>query len=424
MNKVFVKTQGCSANFAEGEIIEGQLQKAKFSLVKEPGLADVILLNICTVKGDTTALRAIGKLKEKFPNKKFVITGCITPEIVEPIRELVPKATLINTHNIDQIVHAVKNALKSKPIEKLEPAKLVKLMFPRKRKNPVIGIIPISSGCLDMCGYCSTRLVKGVLHSYQPEKIIEEIKLAVKEGCKEIWITAQDTGCYGFDIKTNLAELLKQVVEIPGDFMLRLGMGNPRHMTKYLDELVEVFKNPKLFKFLHIPVQSGNNDVLKAMRRGHDVETFKKIVAAFRKKIPEITVSTDIIVGYPGETKQEFVDSVNLIKEIKPGVLNISRFVPRPGTYAATLPDDVSKCEKKDRSGLLRKAFDKVAFEENQKWLGWKGEILIDEHGHTGTMIGRNFAYKPVAVQGEFKLGDKIPVEIIKARSTYFVGHH
>lgn len=422
MASVFIQTYGCSANIAESEMMAGLLGRAGFKLVNEPGRADVLVLNICTVKGNNTALREIRKLKERFPSKTFVITGCIVPEIIQPIRTLIPKAALVSTHNIDRVVQALKNALKSKTVEELDRRKIVKLMFPRKRKNPVIGIIPISSGCLDACAYCSTKLVKGVLHSYPPEKIIEEARLAVNNGCRELWITAQDTGCYGLDLGTNLAKLLQQIAEVPGEFFVRVGMGNPHHFAKCLDELIKVFKNPKIFKFLHIPVQSGNDAVLKAMRRNYTVKTFKGLVAKFRQAVPELTLSTDIIVGYPGETKEQFMDSVNLIKEIKPGVLNISRFIPREGTLAASLPGQIDGGQKKERSRTLRKEFDRIALEENMKWVGWKGEVLIDERGRQGTVIGRNHAYKPIVVKGNLPLGTRLKVKVVQARTNFLIG--
>jgi MiaB/RimO family radical SAM methylthiotransferase len=194
-------------------------------------------------------------------------------------------------------------------------------------------------------------------------------------------------------------------------------MLNPNHVYKFLDKLIEIYKSDKIFKFLHIPVQSGNNEILKSMKRRYTAEQFKEIIEKFKKAIPEITIATDIICGFPGETEQQFYDSLELIKQIKPDVLNISRFWPRPKTQAALMDNQVHGNETKRRSTLMTDIFQNISRMQNEKWLNWQGEILIDEKGKDNTFIGRNFAYKPVIVQGNHKLGDRINVKIQKITS-------
>jgi len=406
--KVNVKSYGCSANIAEGEIIKGQFEEA------DEKNADWIIYNICTVKGDAKILREIRKFRKQNPDKKLAITGCIAPSIIEPLKKIDSDILLINTHHIDKIKKLIQEKQNA-----LTYAKTIKLGYQRKRNNPVIGIVPIANGCLDACAFCSTHLVKGPLYSYPPDKILEEVKKCVQDGCKEIWITAQDTCCYGFDTGTNLAELLQKIVEIQGEFFARVGMGNPRHSIKYLDELVSVMKHPKIFKFLHIPLQSGNNEVLKAMRRGHTVETFIDIIKAFRKEIPEITISTDIIVGYPTETETQFEDTLKVMQEIKPDIINISRFAPRPGTPAAEMPQ-VHGNIRKQRSRKLTELRWKIELEKNKQWLGWEGEIIIDEKVKDG-VSGRNYAYKLIVIRKDIPLGTKIKVKITEAKTHFLI---
>jgi MiaB-like tRNA modifying enzyme len=409
--KVHVKSYGCSANHAEAEQIKGQFKE----LVEEKD-ADLVVLNICTVKGDKTALDEIKLVKKKHPDKKIAIAGCITQSIVQPIKQIDPNAILVNTHHI----HKITEHIQAKT-DVLTHAKPIKLLKPRVRMNPVVGIVPVSSGCLDACAFCSTRLVKGVLFSFPPDFIVKEVEKCVADGCKEIWITGQDTCCYGFDRGTNLAKLLKQVVEVPGDFKVRVGMGNPRHVPKYLQELVEVMKHPKIFKFLHIPVQAGNNEVLKAMRRRHTVETFVDIVNVFRKEIPEITISTDIIVGYPTETEQQFTDTLKFAEQMKLDVINIARFAPRQGTPAATMQGQIHGNVKKERSRRLTELHRKIAHERNKQWLGWEGEIIVDEKVKDG-VSGRNYAYKPVVIRKDLPLGSTVKVRITEAHNFFLVG--
>lgn len=409
MEKVFVKSFGCSANFAEGEMIRGQFAE----LAESEKDADRIVLNICTVKGDKNALDEIKKIKNKFPDKKLTITGCITSSIIEPIKKI-SDANLISTHHITNILPIINSDV-------LTPAKPIKLLMPRVRTNPVIGIVPISSGCLDACSFCSTRLVKGVLFSFPPEIIEQEVRKCVEDGCKEIWITGQDTCCYGFDRKTNLAQLIKRLVEIPGKFMIRIGMGNPRHLPKYLNEFVEIMKHPKVFKFIHIPFQAGNNNVLKAMRRGHTVEQIREIVQLLRKEIPNITISTDIIVGHPTETDEQFHDTVKLVQELKIDNMNIARFVSRSGTASASMNEQVHGNIAKERSRILTKTYRELSLESNQKWIDWKGEVIVDQKKKEG-VEARNFAYKTVFIREDLPLGAKVKVRIIDAQVFFLEG--
>ena len=205
------------------------------------------------------------------------------------------------------------------------------------RLKSTIEIVPISQGCLSYCSFCKTKHARGNLFSYSEKDIVRHISNAVKNGAKEIWLTSQDSSAYGLDISTNLARLLKRIVSIPRDFKLRVGMANPDYFKLFLDDFIEVLKNEKIFKFVHIPVQSGNNQVLKDMKRNYTVEDYKQIIDKIKKEIPSVTISTDIICGFPTETKEQFNDTLNLVKEIKPDIINIPRFWPRPGTVAARL---------------------------------------------------------------------------------------
>jgi MiaB/RimO family radical SAM methylthiotransferase len=263
------------------------------------------------------------------------------------------------------------------------------------------------------------------LRSYPIAKLVEKVQQDVAAGMKELWITSQDAACYGRDINTNLAALLKAICNVDGDFRVRVGMMTPNRAADILDELIEAFENPKIFKFVHLPVQSGDNDVLQRMCRFYSVQDFKEVVAAFRAAFPEITFATDVICGFPGETREAFENTLKLINEIKPDIVNVSKFFPRPRTAAATMQDDfVDLAEIKRRSTEVTKLVKQISLARNQNWIGWAGEVLIDEKGKAPTSwIGRNFAYKPVVVKSaENLLGKMLQVKIVKAFPTYLVG--
>jgi MiaB-like tRNA modifying enzyme len=418
MTSIHIRTFGCSANFSDSEAMAGLLRQAQFEIVGNPDDAFLVVLNLCTVKGSAVALKRVRQFREEFPHKKLVVTGCISKDLVKPLRELVPDASLVSTHSIREIASAVEETLHDNPIFMLKKKSKgwPKINMPKVRKNPIVGIVPIASGCLGGCSYCSVRMIKGRLNSYPAECIVEEVRQCVADGCREIWITGQDTGCYGMDLKpkSSLPELLKQVLAVKGDFFVRLGMANPNFVLKMTDELVEIYKNPKMFKFLHIPVQSGSDEILKTMNRPYTVDEFRQIVKRFKKEIPEMTFSTDIICGFPNETKEQFMQSVALVKEIMPDVLNISRFVPRRGTLAAKMEGQLQISEKKERSAYLAEVHKWVAFERNRLWRNWKGEIIIDEiSAKNNAIFGRNSAYKIFTAEGNFKLGQKINVKVV-----------
>lgn len=394
----------------------GLLKNSGYEVSHDQNNAEINVVNICTVKGDTTALREIRKLKKQHPEQKLIVAGCITESIVPKIKNIDENISFVNTHNLGKISAVVENSLNGTVLELLDKKYEQKVNLPSVRKNPVIGIVPILNGCNYFCTFCSTKLVKGKLFSYPMDAIREDVKSHLKVGCKEIWVTSNDTGAYMVEQggKQKIVELLENILSVPIDFKLRLGMMNPGNTMTVLDKLIQIYKNEKMFKFLHIPIQAGNNEILKSMNRKYAVEDFVKVVDAFRKEIPEITISTDVIVGFPSETEEQFQDSLNLITKIKPDVLNISRYAARDGTIAAKMKQHFTN-ELKRRSRIMTELYRNIAYEKNQKWLGSQGKILIDEKGTHDSWIGRNDYYKPVIVKGKFKLGDELDVKITDA---------
>lgn len=415
-SNIYLETYGCSNNQAESEIMAGLLSRAGFNITKSIELADALIINTCVVKKPTSE-KMVSRINElKKYKKKLIIAGCMPLVEYDVIKRTAPNASLIDTHHITEIAKAMQKIFAGKQVELIGKKLEDRLCLPRIRRNPIIGIVPISCGCLSNCNYCIVKQVKGELFSYPEEKILREISLARSAGCKEFWLTSQDNACYGFDLGTNLAELLNKITnEIKGNYFIRVGMMNPAHLKRFFFELIEAYDNEKVFKFLHLPVQSGSDEVLKAMNRGYRVNDFKKIVSAFRKKFPEITLVTDIIVGFPGESDSDFLASYNLIRKIKPDFVNISKYFPRPKTKAMELeqlPQDVIK----ERSVKISQLVKEISTEQNKKWLNWSGSVLVDEYNfEKKNFIARNFAYKPIIIKGKFHIGDTINVKVTYA---------
>lgn len=401
--KIHILTFGCSLNISDSEVMAGLLVKAGFKLVDSVDDADLVIVNSCTVKDKTEKnfWRLLKLLESK--KKKIVVTGCIAQTDPEKLTSY----SLVGTTQLCNIVDAVKQTINKKNVKYIKRSKTTpRLNLPKVRKNPVVEIIPISQGCLGSCTYCKTKAARFDLVSYRIDEILCQAKEAINSGVKEIWLTSQDNAVYGLDKGITLVDLLKELVKLNGDFKIRVGIGNPNHLSKIIGKLLPLFKSEKLFRFLHIPVQSGNNKILNAMNRKYSVEDFTKLIKKIRTAYSDMTLSTDIIIGFPGETEQQFMDSVNLVKKIKPDVLNMSKYSARPKTLAARMPQIHGRIIKQ-RSTLLAKEFYGIAVQQHRRWLGWKGNIIIDEVGKEGTdtFVGRNYAYKPVIVKK--KLGEK-----------------
>jgi threonylcarbamoyladenosine tRNA methylthiotransferase CDKAL1 len=405
MIKFFIETYGCALNTSDSEKMAGILEENGFIQTFNIEDSNVIILNSCTVKTPTEnkiykRLREIEKLK--IP---IILAGCLAQTEVDI--EKLKNYSLIGTHQIDNIVEIVEEAIHNSKITLIAEGSINRLELKSKSKSDLISIIPICHGCLGDCSYCKVKFARGKLKSFSEEQILLNVQNAINDGFKEIWLTAQDVGAYGLDINTNLPSLLNKILNLEGSFKIRLGMGNPNHIIKFLPELIECFTNKKLFSFLHIPLQSANNQVLKRMNRKYNVDDFKKIVNDFRERIRNITIATDIICGFPEESKEQFDDTLNLIKDLKIEIVNISRFWPRSGTKASKLKGYNGSIAKK-RSGELSKLYVPQAFEENKKWIGWKGNIFINEVGKFNSLIGRNQSYRQVIINSSSELLGKI----------------
>ena len=257
-----------------------------------------------------------------------------------------------------------------------------KLDLPRVKSNPVVSVVPVNYGCLGSCAYCCVIFARGHLRSYSIKEVTERVQSDFATGAKEFWITSQDTACYGRDLGSNLAELLEALGGLAGEFKVRVGMMTPNMVIDMQTRLIGAFRSGKIFKFLHLPVQSGDNETLKRMRRFYTAEQFKEIVVAFRSEFPDLTLATDVIVGFPGETAQAFENTLKLLEEVKPDVVNVSKFFARPKTAAAQIQTGlVEREEIKRRSTVAAQLAKQISFEQNQRWIGWVGEVLVDEKG-------------------------------------------
>ena len=403
----------------------GCLIEAGFQLATSESEADVIIYNTCAVKGPTEN-RIIDAIKHAPKTKKIIVSGCLPKISYERLLRETHFDGAVGPSVGREIVDVVKRVLSGEKVTNLSTVKeKPQLKLPTQKSNPIVSIVPVNYGCLGSCTYCCVVLARGHLRSSSIKEVVERVRFDYAIGAREFWITSQDTGSYGRDLGSDLTELLEALVKVEGNFHVRVGMMTPNMVTEMQSRLITAFDNPKIFKFLHLPVQSGDDTVLQYMRRFYTAEEFKRTVNTFRNEFPKLTLATDVIVGFPGETEEAFQSTLKLLEEVKPDIVNVSKFFARPKTIAARMKDGlVDKEETKRRSTAAAELAKRLSAERNLRWVGWSGEILIDEKGKLeGSWVGRNFAYKPVAIQSpDNLLGKTIRVKVSEASTTYLRG--
>ena len=415
---VYIKSFGCSANLADGEVIAGCLSEAGFEVVKNPKDAEFLLYNTCAVKSQTEN-RIVDILRKAPKDKRLIVTGCLPVINFERLENEVEFDGITGPAPGAKIVDVLGRVAAGENVISLEATSSSDLYLPRVPVNPLVSVVPINYGCLGDCSYCCVHFARGHLRSNPVHEVVERVRRDLVSGVKEFWLTSQDTACYGKDIGSSLVDLLGRVCDVEGNFFVRLGMMNPDHVLGMLDELVEAYKCEKVFKFLHLPVQSGDDKVLGLMNRRYTVEEFTNVVQIFREEIPRLTLSTDVICGFPGESKEAFDQTKRLIAEIKPDIVNVSKFFSRPRTPAEKLLP-IPPRELNRRSRELAELSRRISFEKNRAWLDWQGTVLFDEKGKGESWMGRNFAYKPVVVKTrERLLGRFVQVRVVNVFSTY-----
>ncbi len=410
MASYHLETYGCTSNQGESKIIEQLLRDAGHHKVTNPEVADVAILNTCTVieKTEQTMLNRARELELLVSD--LIITGCLALAQPNLISESGINARVCGW---DEVPLAVGNGECPTPTKDSLPI-----------LDGVIGILPIARGCMSDCSYCITKKATGKINSPSLEENVSKAQKLIKAGAKEIRVTGQDTGVYGWDLgKRILDQLLDEICELPGDFRIRLGMANPKGIHGICESLATVFsKHEKIYDFIHTPVQSGSNNVLGQMRRQHQVNEFKDIVSIFNQHLDHWTLATDFIVGFPTETAEDHYQSLNLIREVRPEKINITRFSKRPGTDAAQLKG-LGGTLKKQRSSEMTQLKLKITSQAYRDMIGTTHYLLAVEPGLNGSMKCRDEAYRQVIIKNHenygISPGDFVNSRIVSSEHVY-----
>lgn len=407
-------------NLGDTELMLGRLERKGHEIIEDFDDADLILVNTCAVKGPTMN-RVLYRLKElKKDGKKVLVAGCLPLINLEAINRIDPFEGIISCRSTDSVDEVVDKISRNNSEIRVLQGKPKKIGAPRFKSSNISAPVAIAEGCLSKCSFCCVKFARGRLRSFNSKEIVEEIQNLVRSGRREILLTAQDTAAYGIGNDIQLPQLLEKITLINENFKTRVGMMNPALTKKLLPELVEAFDDPKIYNFLHLPVQSGNDEVLSRMRRGYSVKEFLDIVEAFESKFSNLYLSTDIIVGFPNESEEAFEDSCNLIERVKPDKVNLTRFTPMPGTDAKKMKQIPGK-EKKRRSKKLSQIHRKISHDKNSSYVGRTMEGLVTTKGKKGGYVVRLSNYKPAIVKKAVP-GDFVKVRITKARPTYLMG--
>jgi len=409
-----IETYGCTSNQGESRQIEQALREGGHYPADSLDDADVAILNSCTVveKTERNMLRRAEELQAETAD--LIVTGCMALAQGEEFREAGIDAQILHW---DEVPDAVLNGECPTVTPDTQPV-----------LDDQIGILPIARGCMSNCSYCITKFATGRVDSPPVEENVEKARALVHAGAKEIRITGQDTGVYGWDKgDRKLPELLDRIcTEIDGEFRVRVGMANPGGIHGIHEELADVFaRHDKLYNFIHAPVQSGSDEVLKEMRRQHRVDKFREVIAAFDERLDYWTLSTDFIVGFPTETDDDHQQSMELLREVRPEKVNVTRFSKRPGTDAAEMKG-LGGTLKKERSKEMSAVKREIVGEVHEAMVGTTQEVLVVQDGTGDSVKCRDGAYRQIIVQNAsehgLRPGEFATVEVTGHQTMYAFG--
>jgi len=479
--KVYLESFGCSASQASAEIMKASIGRLGHEVLdfNTSDQAEIYICNSCTVKY-TTEQKILHKLRSM--NEKgveVIVSGCMPEVQLEDILHANPEAHILGINAISRLGELLsiieqreKQGIIGNTGIKFGSSELIGFLnVPRERSNPNIHICQISQGCSFACSYCIVKSARGELRSFSPEEILQDIRSAVADGCREIWLTSQDDGQYGMDFNkkitkrgpysdsdsdsdplsdldsssesnsdsyfrnmnvdnnsgielrgVRLPELLRMISATPGDFKVRVGMMNPFSVLPILDDLIDAFDSEKVFKLLHLPIQSASHAVLKKMNRMHKMDAVDIIIEKFRSRFEDFSLFTDIIVGFCDETDENFQETVDWIKKYRPEKVNISRYSPRPHTKAFTFRNLDSRIAVQ-RSRELHKVCEQVKLESKKETLGWQGKAFVSKYTELGDLLTRTDSYRPVVIKdSKLRPGQSVNIEITSAKPGYFLG--
>lgn len=413
--KYYIETYGCALAEFDSALAEEALKEGGHERVSAPEGADCIFINTCAVRLDTEQRIAdrLRELSASYPNKAMVVMGCLAKARPGLVARAAPRASLLAPQAVGLAREVGERAVKGERVILLEAQRDVSQMPAEPRG--AIGTIMIQEGCLGNCSFCITKIARRQVKSYPPRVIVEAVERLVSKGAKEIRLTGVDVAVYGIDLpgRPTLADLLFAIVEkVEGEYMIRVGMMTPDMAIQILDDLLDAFRSEKVYKHFHLPVQSGDNEVLKIMNRSYTVEDYKDMHRKIKLLYPDSMIATDIIVGHPGESEEAFMRTVALVEELRFEKIHLAQYTIRPHTRAAALPQ-VADSVKKRRSTILMELSKKIGEAFMSRYLDRTVAAITTEPGHKpDTVIARLENYVPLVIEDNVPIGKRVRARI------------
>lgn len=430
-----IQTFGCQMNARDSEKLLGILEKVGYVEGTDEETADFVIYNTCTVRENANLrvygrLGQLGAMKKKNPHKMIALCGCMMqePEVIEKLKKSYRFVDLIfGTHNIYKFAELLTSAMQSDRtvIDIWKDTDKIVEDLPVERKYPFKSGVNIMFGCNNFCSYCIVPYVRGRERSRQPEEIIKEIKQLVADGVVEVMLLGQNVNSYGktLDNPITFAQLLQQVEQIEGLRWIRFMTSHPKDLS---DELIEVMKNSKkICRHLHLPLQSGSSRILKLMNRKYDKEQYLELAAKLRREIPDLSLTTDIIVGFPGETEEDFEDTMDVVRKVQYDSAFTFIYSKRTGTPAAAMDDQIPEEVVKDRFDRLLKLVQSIATTQCSRDTGKTLEVLVEEVNEKDPSMvsGRLSNNTVVHFKGDSSLiGTICKVKMIESKGFYYLG--
>ncbi len=434
-NKYFIITYGCQMNVHDSEKLAGMLEEMGFYQASRIEDADVILLNTCIIR-ENAELKLFGKvgslkkLKKEKPEIIIGVGGCMM-QSAEAVRRLYEKYThvdlIFGTYNIHHLPDLIKRIReeKGRVIEIWDEEEGLIPDLPAQREDDHKAWVSIIQGCNNFCTYCIVPYVRGRERSRAPEDILHEVEKLVKEGIKEITLLGQNVNSYGKDLKqmVDFADLLKEINSVEGLYRIRYMTSHPRDFSDKLIKAVRDYK--KVCEHFHLPIQSGSSRILKEMNRGYNKESYLELIRKIKKSLPDAAITTDFIVGFPGETGKDFLETIDVVKQVRFDMAFTFIYSPRTGTPAAKMEDQIPEETKKERLERLMGLQNQISLEKNQKMLGEVVEVLVDGKSKNDLKMysGRDRKNKLVIFPSKKNIkGELVKVKIERVQSFTLFG--
>lgn len=435
MKKVYIETLGCQMNKSDAERMFGMLEYLGYEKTIEPKQADLLIINTCSIRqlSEDKAYSQIGvwgKWKKTRPNIKIAFSGCVAQQVKEDLFKRAPYVDLvIGTQRLYELPELIKRVENGERVCSCEESPYTEKDYNIKRVKSINAWVPIMEGCNNFCSYCIVPYTRGRERSRNFENIMTEVTKALKEGFKEITLLGQNVDSYkGTDKdgnEVNLSGLLKAINALEGQFRIRFVTSYPTDIT---EELIDtVIACDKVCEYFHIPMQSGDDYVLKKMNRRYDVATYSKICNHIRTKVPDVTITSDFIAGFPGETEEQFQNTLDTMKKLELDYSNTAAYSPREKTVAAKWVDKfIPEDKKTERLARLNETNRECCVISNNKYIGREMEVLVEKfenHNGTNVISGRTRNNKMVHIPCETdRTGEFVNVKIIGSKTWYLKG--